>query len=203
MGLQMSDWNVLLMRWVIEDGYSEVHKNQVLTWIVEFQCETPLRLSTEKDKRALTLEENRYRINAEVVYISQDPKQMCCILDCGITVVSESGALLGMPLPPGCREGDYVVGDVWLQFPLCTDVQPYNIRHRWHVNQITAKSLPSSSHSDMTSRTDDVQITDTGFLKAEAYILNCSHLSSPVGNRGKPPINQDALKYLVDEGHVS
>ena len=199
----MADWNLRLMRWVIEDGEPEVYTDQVLEWVIDFRYEVPFRLSANRDKVAVLVEKNCYRVNAEVVYISQDPKYMCCILDCVITIVSELGALLRMPLPSRCREGDYVAGNLWLQSPLCTAIQPYIIRHQWRVNRITTDSAAFSSRTGDLGTASSIQIPDTGSLKVDAYILNCTHVGSPVGLGGKPPINQEALQYLKwDQGHT-
>ncbi|SEB97143.1 hypothetical protein SAMN05443244_2315 [Terriglobus roseus] len=114
------DWKLQLQRYVIEDGSAEHYVGEVFTWVAEFHCAAVLELSTVRERLAFPVERNRYRVNAEVIYISQDPRHDCCVLDFGITAISETGSLLGVPLPPGCREGDYVAGDVWLESPLCT-----------------------------------------------------------------------------------
>jgi hypothetical protein len=190
------EWNLRLMREVIEDGNPEFCSGDVFRWGVDFQCETPLAIAPEEEIRAVLVEKNCYRVHARVIYISRDPKYDCCVLDFGISALSESGSLLGMPLLPECREGDYVAGLVWLFLPLCSDIQPYKIGHKWRVNRITAESGDFYSTPRGLGEIEAHEVPGTGSLKAESYILHCSHVAGPAMVGGKPPIDEKALKYL-------
>ena len=180
--------DIRLARWVIEDGEPEMHVGDVFQWFVEFHCKAPLSLSENNEKVAISVGNNHYRIEAEVIYISKDPRYNCCVLDFGITAI---GPLFAMPLPSNCKEGNHVTGEVRLEFPLCTDIQPYDVSHTWQLNSITAE-LPSSDLNDASGP----EILNTGSLKADSYILHCSHVSSPAPASGRPPIKEEALQYL-------
>lgn len=86
------EWNLRLIRVVIEDGNPEICSGDVFEWGVDFQCEALLTIALEKETRAVLVEKNCYRVHAKVIYISKDPRYDCCVLDFGITALSESGA---------------------------------------------------------------------------------------------------------------
>jgi hypothetical protein len=125
------EWNLHLLRVVIDDGKPELHVEDVFEWFaIIFWSDAALIRSIETTKAALPIANNYYRVNAEVIYVSQDPKQAACILDFGIKAISEPGGLLGIPPPPGCQEGDYVTSEVRLALPLSTTVHPHDLATR-------------------------------------------------------------------------
>jgi hypothetical protein len=101
--------------------------------------------AVERTKVASPLVGNYYRVNAEVIYISQDLNQAGCILDFGMQAISELGGLLGVPLPSDCKEGDYVTGKIRLDLALCTVVHPHDLTRKWRVNEISADLTDYSS----------------------------------------------------------
>jgi hypothetical protein len=173
------EWNLHFNRVLIEDGeLRELHVDDVVDWFaISFWSDVVLTRAAERTKSAVPIGDNYYRVNAEVIYISHDPKQAACILDFGIKAISESGGLLGVPLPPGCQEGDYVTGEIRLELPLCTDVHPHDLAHRWRVNRISADLTPFVNYPGDTSevRYQDVAGTDSG--EAASYVLHCSDLN--------------------------
>ena len=152
----------------------------MINWTISFWPDAVLLRSAETSKIAVPIANNFYRVNAEVVYISQDPTQAACILDFGIRAISESGGLLGIPLPQGCREGDHVTGKIRLELPLCTDVHPYDISHQWRVNRISANLANFSYYPGDLGELDYQDIAGTDSIKAGSYVLHCSKLNSVI-----------------------
>jgi hypothetical protein len=173
------EWNLHLHPVVIEDGESpHLHVGDVIDWFaISFWSDAVLTPAVERTKAAVPIADNYYRVNAEVIYISHDPKQAACILDFGIKAISELGGILGVPLPPGCQEGDYVTGEVRLELPLCTDIHPHNLAHRWRVNRISADL---TSFVDKPGDASEVRYQDvfgTDSVQAGSYVLHCSDLN--------------------------
>lgn len=174
------EWNLHLRRVVIEDGDTpEIYVNDVLDWFaITFWSDAVLTLSSERTKSAVPLADNYYRVNAEVIYVSHDPKQAACILDFGIKAISESGGIPEVPLPPGCQEGDYVTGEVRLELPLCTNLHPHNLFHRLRVNRISADLAPFMDHPGDVSEVCYQDVHGTDSVQAGSYVLYCSDLNS-------------------------
>jgi hypothetical protein len=172
------EWNLHMLRGVIDDGNPEFHVRDVFDWTITFWSKAVLSLSTERNKTAVPIADNYYRVNAEIIYISRDSRCEFCILDFGIMAISESATLLGIPLPPGCEEGDYVAGEIRLELPLWTEVQPYNIRRRWRVNRITADLANFSLYPGDLGKVDYQDVLGTDSVKSGSYVLHCSALNS-------------------------
>ena len=173
-----SEWNLHLLRMVIDDGNPELHVGDVIEWFaITFWSDTVLTRSMERTKAALPIANNYYRVNAEVIYISQDPKQAACILDFGLKAISELGGLLGIPLLPGCNEGDYVTGQIRLELPLCTTVHPHDLRYRWRVNRIFADLTDFKSFAGDAFGVCYREVTGTDSVRANCYVLHCSCLN--------------------------
>jgi len=173
-----TDWSLHLLRGVIDDGNPEIHVGDVFDWTITFWSKAVLTRSAERNKTAVPIANNYYHVNAEVIYISRDSKYEFCILDFGIMAVSESGTLLGIPLPPGCQQGEYVAGEIRLELPLWTEVQPYNIRRQWRVNRITADLADFSLYPGDLGEMDYQDVSGTDSMKAGSYVLHCSNLNS-------------------------
>jgi len=178
------DWDLHYSRWVINDGEPELHVGDVFDWFaVSFWSDSPLIPTAERTRTAVAIADGCYRVNAEVTYLSHDPKQAACIIDFGIKAISEAGGILGIPLPLGCQEGDYVTGEVRLELPLCTTVHPHNLHHRWRVNRISADLTSYVQHSaDRVVRRDGSQflykdVAGTDSVQATKYLLHCSDLN--------------------------
>jgi hypothetical protein len=162
----------------IDDGHPEHHVGEVFdSFAIGFWSDAPLIRAAERTKSAVPIADNYYRVNAEVIYISYDPIQAACILDFGIKAISESGGILGVPLPPGCQEGDYVTGEVRLELPLSTAVHPHNLVHRWRVNRISADSAPFTYYPGDTSEVRYQDVVGTDSVLTESYVLHCSDLN--------------------------
>lgn len=174
------EWNLHLLRVVIDDGNPELHVGDIFDWTITFWSEAVLARSAERNKTAVPIANNYYyyRVNAEIIYISRDSKYEFCILDFGIRAISESATLLGIPLPPGCQEGDYVAGEIRLELPLCTEIQSYNIRSRWRVNRITADLADFSWYPGDRGKVDYHDVPGTDSVKSGSYVLHCSELNS-------------------------
>ncbi len=172
------EWNLHLLRGVIEDGEPERHVGEVFDWPVTFWSDVELIPAVEKTKLALPLADNYYRVNAEVIYISQDPNQQACILDFGIKAISELGGLLGVPLPQGCREGDYVTGEVRLDLDLCTAVHPHDLSRQMRVNRISADLTDFSLYPGDVAKVRYREVSGTDVVRAGSYVLHCSAVDS-------------------------
>ena len=168
------EWNLLLLRGVIDDGEPERHVGDVFDWPITFWSHTVLTAAVETTKNALALANNYYRVNAEVIYISQDPTQKACILDFSIKAISEFGGLLAIPLPAGCKEGDYVCGDIRLELALCTAAHPHNLIRRWRVNRIYADLTNFQLTPGDISRVRYQEVSGTDAIRAGSYILHSS-----------------------------
>ena len=174
------EWNLHLNRVVIEDGESpHLRVGDVIDWFaICFWSDAVLTPAVERTKSAIPIADNYYRVNAEVIYISHEPKQAACILDFGIKAISESGGLLGIPLPPECQEGDYVTGEVRLELPLCTDLHPHNLAHRWRVNRISADLNPFVLKPGDASEVRYQDVAGTDSVDTGSYVLHCSDLNA-------------------------
>jgi hypothetical protein len=173
-----SVWNVHLQRWLIEDGEPELHVGDVFDWTLTFWSDKVLIRAVEKTKTAIPLADNYYRVNAEVIYISQDPSQAGCILDFGMQAISEMGGLLGVPLPSEYREGDYVTGEIRLELPLCTVVHPHNLIRKWRVEGISADLTDYSLTPGDIARPCYQEVSGTDAVRAGSYFLHCSAVES-------------------------
>jgi hypothetical protein len=77
------EWNLHLLRVVIDDDGAKFHVGDVFDWGISFWSDAALIRAVERTKAAVPLADNYYRVNAEVIYVSHDPKQAACILDFG------------------------------------------------------------------------------------------------------------------------
>ncbi len=179
-----ADWNLHYFRWVIDDGEPERHVGEIFEWFaVEFWPVAAIVQSVEMTKSAIAIPDNAYRINAEVVYISDDAPLACCILDFGLRVICNGGNVL----PTECQKGDYVTGEIRLGIPLYACLYTDDLAYRWRVNKVSADLTPYVL--DPTQRAwvrdgsavkyDDVSGTEA--VKARAYVLHCSQLDQEQG----------------------
>ena len=171
-----NEWKLHLLRGVIDDGNPELHVGDVFVWLVTFWTETVLARSTERVRAAVPLERDYYSISAEIIHISQNSKYPFCILDFGMMAFSQSGSLLGLPLPPECREGDYVAGEIRLELPIWGEPSPYDLRYRWRVNGVVADLANFSLYPGDLGKSDYQDVSGTASVLAGSYILHCSNL---------------------------
>jgi hypothetical protein len=175
------DWNLHYARWVIEDGQPELHVGEEFDWhAVSFWSYERLMRSTECCKGATPITDYRYRVNAEVIYISQDANLSAFIIDFGVRAECLAADLL----PKGCTEGDYVSGEISLDLPLCGAPHAYDLSHRWRINEIHADMTPFVLSSvgrvcmRDTSQIYYQTVCGTDSVKARSYLLNCSLLTT-------------------------
>lgn len=173
-------WNLHYARWVIEDGEPELHVGDEFEWhTVGFWSDKRLSPSTENNKGATPIADGRYRVNAEVIYVSRDTRLSAYIIDFGIRAECLGTDLL----PQGCAEGDFVSGEISLDLPLCGAPHNYDLSHRWRANEILADLTPYilSSQSRVyvrdSSQIHHQTVASTDSVKAHAYLLNCNLLA--------------------------
>lgn len=174
---QPVEWDLHYLRVVIEDGYPDVHVGEDIDWFADFETHALLTPSANKTKSAVPLSNGYYLITAEVIYISHETNQEACLLDFGIKAISEAGGVLGIPLPLGCKEGDYVNGEIRLSIPLCTVIHPFNISYRGRVNHIFAHLNKFHGYPGDISPVHYQEVSGTDTLRADVYVLRCSTLS--------------------------
>ena len=167
-------WDLHLLRVVIDDGEPERHVGDAFRWLASFWSHAGLIQSTERTRSALRIGGHAYRVNAEIVWISDDPVYLSYILDFGIRSISESALVLHSLLPPGCREGDYVTGELRLESPLCVDVHPYDLNYTWRVNRVTADLANFTQHPGDRGEVQYRNVSGTDEVKAPSYVLDCS-----------------------------
>jgi hypothetical protein len=168
------EWNLHYLRVVIDDGEPERRAGDVFDWFaISLWPDAALIRAAEKTKAAVPVADNYYRVNAEVIYVSHDPKQAACILDFGIKAIADTVDIL----PPECQEGDYVTGEVRLELPLCTNLHPHNLAHRWRVNRISADLTPYVQHPGDASEVRYQDVVGTDSVHAGSYVLHCSDLN--------------------------
>ena len=187
-----ADWYLHYFRWVIEDGEPELHVGDVFDWFsVSFWADAVLSPSADRVKRCFELDRTHfsYRVNAEVLYISSDPAQGTCVLDFGLQACSQLGALIGVPLPEGCRVGDFVTGDIRLEIPLCTAMQPLHLGHRWRVHGVLAGVTSFGAYPGDGSLPQYAQVDSTDALRAPYYILRCSNAA---GESASPGLSEES-----------
>ncbi len=173
------DWDLHYSRWVIDDGEPELHVGEEFDWSVGFWSDALLVRSTESMRSAIPIGDGRYRVNAEVLYISQDTTLSALIIDFGIRAECDGANLL----PDGCVEGDYVSGEIKLDLPLCTAPHAYDLSHRWRANEIFADLTPLVLSADGVLVRDSLRshyqtVAGTDSMKAHSYLLKCSLLKS-------------------------
>ena len=174
-----ADWNLRYSRWVIDDGEPELHVGEDFEWFaISLWTEEALELSTERTRSAVPLDDGRYRVNGEIVYVSKDAKQSGFIIDFGIGAIADGLSLL----PEECNEGDFVTGEVELLLPLCTAVHTHDLAHRWRVNNVSADLtpfVPSSVERVYVRDSSQIlykEVLGTDSVKAHSYLLNCTRL---------------------------
>jgi hypothetical protein len=175
-----AEWNLHYSRWVIDDGEPERHVGETFEWFaVSFWPDAAMVQSVETTKSAIPIADNSYRVNAEVIYISDDTKLAACILDFGLRAICDGVDVL----PRGCQKGDYVTGELRLGLPLCAAVYSDELTYQWRVNKVSADLTPYVLDPTKRMLIRDVSaveyddISGTEAVKAKSYVLHCSQLS--------------------------
>jgi len=175
------EWNLHYARWVIEDGQPDRRVGDVFDWSdVAFYSEETLTTAHERAKSAVPVGDFAYRVVAEVTYLSEQ----ACVIDFGLKATSYADLL-----PPGCLQGNYVAGEIYLDLGLNTHVGPTEevlntLAHRWRVNKISADLTPydiphpiySGGLVRNTSRVRYQDVPGTDAINARNYVLHCSEV---------------------------
>jgi hypothetical protein len=173
------EWNLHYEGWIIEDGGPERAIKQDFDWFcLEFYSKNGLEKTQESGKSAVAVPNYKYRVVAELVFLSEKS----CVIDFGLSAIGYADNI-----PPECKEGEYVTGEVALGLPLCTGIVPKEIlnsmRRKWHVNGIQADMTPYISHPDNPksffrdeSHIRYEPVLSTASVKTHAYILHCTNI---------------------------
>ena len=175
----LPEWNLHYARWVIEDGEPERNVGEVFDWFaITFWTERQLSAASDRTTSVVPVSDYQYRVVAEVTYLTD----RACIIDFGLGATASSDLL-----PQGCKEGDYVTGEIYLNLPLCTEVGPDDVfkalARTWRVNRISADMTPYVPHPEYSGglirdashiRYQDVRSTDS--VRTHTYVLHCSEV---------------------------
>ena len=169
-----NEWNLRYARWMIADGEPDRHVGDVFEWFaVAFSSDIKLSRVENGVKSAVPVGDYAYRVVAEVTYVSDK----ACIIDFGLKATSSSGEL-----PTGSRPGDYIEGEIYLNLPLCVDVEE-SLSHTWQVNRILADLTAYVPHPEYpdgfmrdASNVRYQETTDTDAVRAKSYVLHCSEV---------------------------
>ena len=167
-----NDWSLRYDAWIIGDGEPDRTVGDIFDWFaVEFWSQAGLIQVNERAKSATEAANYEYRVSAEVVFVSEE----ACIIDFGMRAIGRRGTL-----PPGCKEGDHVSGQIGIGIPLGTAVVPIGLLrgYRWRVNQISADLTPRMPGSGLPddSRTQYQAVSSTESVQTYSYILHCSEV---------------------------
>ena len=173
----LAEWNLHYEDWIIGDGEPDRRVGDVFDWFaLAFWSDEKLTKTSEREKSAVTIPDFKYRVVAEVIYLSDQ----ACIIDFGLKATSTDDLL-----PSGCQTGDYLTGDIGLRLPLVTEVGPEEefrkLAYRWRVKRISADLTPYVPHGDNprflgrdNSRIEFLDVLSTDSVKASDYILHCA-----------------------------
>src|SRR5262249_22892518 len=110
------EWNLHYAGWIIADGQPDRSVEEEFDWFsLEFWATDKLEHGSECRKFALPVRDYRYRISAEIVFLSEK----ACVIDFGLKAIGYRHQL-----PAECEQGEYVTGEITLGLPLCTEIVP-------------------------------------------------------------------------------
>ena len=174
----LAEWNLHYEDWIIGDGEPDRRIGDVFDWFA-LGCWSEERLEkvNERGRSAVPVSDFRYRVVAEVVYISQD----ACIIDFGLNATGLKATATDDVLPSDCKKGDFVMGEIGLRLPLVTEVGPEEefkkLAYRWRVNRISADLTPYVNSRRDESRIQYQGVPATTSVKAHCYVLHCCKVS--------------------------
>jgi len=132
-----SEWNIRYARWIIDDGEPEREVGECFRWFaIEFWATNPLTKSAARLRSVSGGANYSYHVVAEVVHLSAGE----AVIDFGLRAVGPLKLL-----PTGCKQGEYVTGDINLSFPLFTllpDDVVASMTHEWAIKHIVANLTP-------------------------------------------------------------
>ena len=170
----LAEWNLHYEDWLIEDGEPNRHVDDVFDWFaLGFWGEERLGKANEREKSVAPVSDFKYRVVAEVVYVSES----ACIIDFGLKATTTDDLL-----PSDCRKGDFVEGEIGLRLPLVTEVGPEEefkkLAYRWRVDRISADLTPYLNSRRDESRLQYQNVAATDSLRASCYVLHCCKVSA-------------------------
>lgn len=165
----LSEWNLHYEDWIIGDGEPDRQVGDVFDWFaLAIWGDEKLRKIGEAQKSAVPISDFRYRVVAEVIYVSQN----ACIIDFGLRATTTDDLL-----PSDCQAGDFITGEIGLRLPLVTEVGPEEelkkLAYRWRVNGISADFTPYVNSRRDESRIAYQDVPSTASVKASCYVLRC------------------------------
>jgi hypothetical protein len=135
----MNDWRIGLASWIIQDGnYDDFSSHQNASFALEF---FPLdhKPSASTQKQATHIAGSRYKVNAEVIYLSKG----AWVIDFGICAFQQA------PPPSQTRNG------TWLEATIYLGIDPFfyfdelahvsqmpALFYDWHVKEIMVETAP-------------------------------------------------------------
>jgi hypothetical protein len=174
------EWNIYYWRWIIEDGQPDLRVGEQFDWFaLDFWTTRGLAKIDDRSGVAIAVNDYKYKVVAELVYLSEKS----CVIDFGLRAVGPAG-----DIPPGCKQGDFVAGEISIGIPLCTDVLPEEVSktlaHKWEVNRISADLTPYITQpisprfffrDESQIRYDGIASTDA--VRAKGYVLHCTKIA--------------------------
>ena len=184
MPVPIEQWHLGFPSYLIADGaYADIEVGQTLnTFALEFWCERRLKLVATKVKSAVPLPDYRYRVTAEIHYVSGN----AAVIDFGIQAARYSNLL-----PSNVNVGDFVTGDIYVGIPLCIEIIPNEILkslpYKWRVDGISADITPYMERRGLLPGSQTYRVRDeshirfeevisTKALGAPTYVLHCTKL---------------------------
>jgi len=174
------EWNLHYAGWIIADGEPNRQVGEDFDWFsLEFLAFHKLQKAPESLKSADPLDNYKYWVVAELVFVSEK----ACVIDFGLGAIGLAGSVA-----QECVRGDYVMGKIAIDLPLCTETIPEEIseslRCRWHVNAIHADTTPFISqpyHPKVFFRDESrarlEKVLSTASIKTHGYVLHCTKLA--------------------------
>jgi hypothetical protein len=160
-----AEWHLHYEGWVIEDGQPNREVGETFSWgALSYRIEEErFRLAGEQLKSADAIDDFKYKISGELIYLATN----CCVIDFGLKAVGSADNL-----PAGCAIGDYVAGIISVELPLCIAVIPSEIlaalRHKWIVKKISGDLTPDNGCARDKSRIRFEEVQGTKSVKARS-----------------------------------
>jgi hypothetical protein len=175
-----AEWNLNYPSWMIEDGTPDREIGDSFEWFaIEFWTVKESLVRTDEHlKSAVPIADYNYRVLAELVYLSDK----ACVIDFGLRAICAIDAL-----SPGCKEGDYLTGQIGIGLPLSTQMVPEEVlrhlAHKWRVKAVSADLTPyvaepknSRFYVRDITRIQYQEVQSTKTIKTHNYVLHCSEI---------------------------